>query len=394
MKISVNIATHKPRLPFLKQVIESLLKQNTKPDIVNVYFGECEIPEWFKKFKGLQLNAIIGKDLGASGKFYSSEEQTEGVYITLDDDLIPNPSYIGYMADSAMRYPNSIVGLHGTIYGNHPIKSYYQDESRTVFYCYDGLDGDKAVDMLGTGAIAFRSALVSKPILSDFKAKNATDPSLCVKAKKNKIPLICLTRKTGFVQEIKGSQDSAIWKQLLKGDTKQTKTINSVKDFERIYNRNRIDTSKFGDASIEWNHLKEILSVITIDKNVCEFGSGKSTAVLHGISNLISFEHNREYHTKLTMYRPIKKGWYSLTDRDKLAVELCDVIIIDGPIGRTNERYNIPKSIIKSFKEDSIIFVDDCHRPKDLELAETIAEITGKALTIIGGKEKSMAKIQ
>lgn len=392
MYISVNIATHEPRLPFLRMVLQALSESNTKPNEVNIYFGECKIPSWVLEWrKHFHVHAISGKDLGASGKFYSSEDQKEGVYITLDDDLIPDPAYIGYLADAAMRYPNCIVGLHGTVYPEHPVKKYY--EGGEVHYCYKGLDNDIAVDILGTGALAFRSALESRPVLKDFPVKNSIDPHLCKKAKDSGIPLVCLARADGFVKEIEGSQDSAIWKEAAKDDSRQTKVLNEIKDFSRFYERNPIDSKSLGNASIEWHHLKEILSIVSKSTKVVEFGSGKSTAILSKVCDLLSFEHNPDYRTGLNAYRPIKNGWYNLTANDKRAISKADVIVLDGPTAETG-RYNIPKEIILLFKKQCVIFVDDCHREKDLELTKMIAKLTKKKLTLMEGKQKSMAKIK
>lgn len=392
MYISLNIATHKPRLPFLKQVLEAVSKSNTLPDVVNICFNGCQAPKWVKDFKELNIISFVGdQDLGASGKFYSSEGQKEGVYITLDDDLIPDPAYIGYLADSAMRYPNCIVGFHGRIYDHHPIKKY--DGGGIPYHFGSGLAGNQAVDILGTGALAFRANLKNKPILSDFKEGNKSDLYLCKKAKENNIPLVCMEREAGFLKEIPESQDVAIWKGVAKDDSKEVAIINSIKDFSRLYERNPIDSKSLGNASIEWHHLKEILSIVSKSTKVVEFGSGKSTAILSKVCDLVSFEHNPEYRTGLNAYRPIKNGWYNLTANDKRAISKADVIVLDGPTAETG-RYNIPKEIILLFKKQCVIFVDDCHREKDLELAKMIAKLTKKKLTLMEGKQKSMAKIK
>ena len=85
MRISLNIATHKPRLKALKICLEAIALQTVKPDVVNVYFNNCKPPKWTEKF---DINIITGKDLGASGKFYCSEEQTEGIGIDVGLDIM------------------------------------------------------------------------------------------------------------------------------------------------------------------------------------------------------------------------------------------------------------------------------------------------------------------
>lgn len=394
--ITVNIATHSKRLPYLQTVVDALLEQKTKADAINIYFNDCEPPEWTMSAKKKYdcLNLFFGDDLGASAKFFSSENQNTGVYITIDDDLIPHPGYIGYLADSAMRYPDSIVGLHGTVYAKHPIKSYYTDQSKSVYYCYHGKTKNSCVDMLGTGALAFRATLPNKPVLSDFEAKNSTDPYLCKKAKDNKIALVCLVRANGFVKEISEAQDSAIWKGVAADDSKQTAAINSIKDFARVHTT-PINTSLFMDWAVEWSHIKVIASVISRETNLVEFGSGVSTKYLsHFTKNITSFEHDKNFAAENVEVRPLKNGWYKLLKKDLTTISKADVIFIDGPIGKTGDRYNFPDNVIDKINPKAVIFIDDCQREKDLKQAKYIAKRLKKSIELIKGTQKILAKIK
>ena len=374
--ISLNIATHKARESHLKVVLDAVLKQNTTPDVINVYLNDYKAPKWLKALP-ITIHEAPEGDLGASAKFYMADKQAEGVYITLDDDLIPNPAYIGYMADMAYQY-DAIVGLHGSTYQRHPVSSYYNDETRYINYCYNELSSDKVVDMLGSGVLAFK--IGNNPTLKDFPEPNMTDPYLCKWAKENARPLVCLQRVAGFVKEISQAQDSAIWKGVAKDDSKQTAVINSIKDFTR-HKPTRFDRYALTDASITWRHLKLIASKITKQTKVVEFGSGASTAFFSRYTDkLYSIEHNEKYHkTGVTNYRPIKDGWYDLNGYDLDHIQKADIIVIDGPIGSTGQRYNMPIEILPN----CLIFVDDCHREKDLEMAQRIAEHQNRTLTLV-----------
>jgi len=392
--ISLNIATHKAREPFLRACLESIEKQNTLPDVVNICFNDVMPYAWLNEIK-LNINALIpAEDTGAAGKFANVEKQKSGVYITIDDDLIADKGYIGYMADMAYLHPDSIVGLHGSRYAKYPIESYYNDNGRLIFYCYHEKRETGYVDMLGTGAIA--TCVKNAPQLNQFAFVNATDPSLCFYAHKHNIPLICLQRAHGFVKEQPGSQDSAIWKTVAKDDSEQTKIINSIGSAcwvtDYIYKKPQYH---FGDASIEWGHIKAIASVIEPKSIVVEFGSGRSTPYLHEFSgDLVSFEHDLKFKTDLNDFRPLTiHGWYSLNRYDKQHIALSDVVVIDGPYGVDGGRYKMPDEIIESFKKEAIIFVDDCQREKDMAFAERIAKITGKTIEKLKGTKKIMCKI-
>ena len=394
--ISINIASHKAREKNLKKCLESVLESNTKPDVINVYLNDYKAPAWLKKMP-VNVEESPKGDLGASAKFYWSEGQKEGVYLTMDDDLVIDKRYIGYLVDSAYRYPSCIVGLHGTIYGRMPIESYYNDATRSIIYCYEGNDRDRVVDMLGTGCIAFRASNALKPILEDFPKKNMTDPYLYKYAQQTITPLICLVRETGFVKEQNESQHEAIWKAVAKNDKEQTEVINSVnrelwlKSHKHTIDKLQIPSNKFGDAALEWGHFREILKAWN-NKNelIVEFGSGLSTKYLSKLGNVLSFEHDKKWANELTELRPIKKGWYGLTAKDKREIKKASVILIDGPTGKSGYRYNLP---INMLPKKAIIFVDDCQRKKDKEMAQAIAQELDKEIIFIKGQQKVLAKI-
>ena len=391
--ITLNIASHKKREGALKNVVLSLFNQTVKPDLINVYLNDYAVTKWMqmfmKNYDNIKFLEAPEGDLGASAKFYFVDKQERGVYITLDDDLIPNNDYVAYMSDRVYRY-NTVVGLHGTMYNRHPVKSYYQDDRRHVLYCYHRLDKDISVDMLGTGALAFKVDVGLS--LKDFPEPNMTDPYMFKWAKANKVPLVCLRRKEGFVKEISSAQDVAIWKGLLKGDTKQTSVINSVKDVTRQPLPNEYPVNKLSDASMEWEHLKEIGSYINKDTKVVEFGSGLSTLFLSRLTdNLYSIEHNSKWHVEgKTNLRPIKNGWYDLLPKDIDVIQDAEVILIDGPVGSTGHRYNFPFDILPF---NATIFIDDCHRDKDLRQANEIGSYLGKKITFKKGRVKLLAII-
>ena len=167
MYISINIATHKAREKQLKVCLASLLKQNTEPTIINVYLNDYMIQDWQKVVQANNYVNFIdgGEDLGASAKFWFADSQEDGVYLTFDDDLVAVPGYVGYMVDSAYRFPNSLVGLHGTKYTQWPVKSYYHGPGREILYCYGANDKNRAVTMLGSGCLAFRVGMENAPTI-------------------------------------------------------------------------------------------------------------------------------------------------------------------------------------------------------------------------------------
>lgn len=389
--ISLNIATHLARKDHLERVVMRVIGQGTQPDVINIYLNDYPaVPKWLTDLSTqYNINAVCGKDcdgdLGAAAKFYFTDKQKSGVYITLDDDLLPKQGYVGYLADMVMRYGNAVVGFHGTRYPKHPIQSYCRDG--VITYFFNGSHKDTVVDMLGTGCMAFR--IGNNPTLKDFPLRNMIDPQFCKWAKSNRVALICLQREHGFIQEIVGSQDAAIWKGVAGNDTLQTELINSIKPFHRTHRIQQFAVDKLDDGCLEWGHMKYIANSIQRYDRFVELGSGKSTEFWrHGLIHCTSYEHDKDWAKRTgAIYAPLVDGWYKLPVNGLH----CDVLLIDGPIGASGERYNLP--IHRISKATRLIFVDDCHREKDMELAKAISSYISRPMKLLKGKTKIMAVI-
>jgi hypothetical protein len=79
-----------------------------------------------------------------------------------------------------------------------------------------------------------------------------------------------------------------------------------------------------------------------------------------------------------------------LDKQDKKLIAGARVIVIDGPIGILGHRYNFDASLIP---KDCRVFIDDCQREKDKEMAERIGKAIKKKVTYLKGSEKIMAVI-
>lgn len=399
--ISINIASHKKRKDNLKLTVESLLKNTTAPDHINIYLNDYKRPTWLKELekenKSFNVVEAPDGDLGAAAKFYFLDKQQEGVYITIDDDLIAHEGYIGYLNDSAYRYPKCVVGLHGTNFLRYPISDWYnQHNEKRIFYCYHGLDKDTIVDCLGTGVMAFRVGLFKGiDVFSKMKEhKRMCDPCFLKICKENKIPSICLVREHGFVREQPDSQSSAIWKGLIgKNNVKQTELVNSFdrSEFRKPRSVYKFDTSKISPASITWGHIKLIASHIHNKSKVVELGSGLSTEYFSVLTeNFTSVEHDKKWLQNNSIHRPIKDGWYDLNLSDYMLIQEADVLIVDGPPGQEGLRYNFNLDVIP---EKAFIFVDDVHREKDKDLADKINDECAGRIETVEYSGKKMSKI-
>jgi hypothetical protein len=208
--------------------------------------------------------------------------------------------------------------------------------------------------------------------------------------------MACLIREEGFVKEIGSAQDTAIWKAVQRDDSRQTAIINGIQDFTRQPLPNEFDVSKCGGASLEWPHLKMIANSVKCDEVLLEFGSGLSTSYWDKRDlNFLSIEHDAKYaaDNPYIIHCPIDEntGWYFQSDEFYEALNCSQVVLIDGPIGSSGERYNLP---IELLNDKRLIWVDDVQREKDLAQATAIAQKYDMEMTIHKGREKSIAKLE
>jgi hypothetical protein len=388
--ISVNIATHKARAKNLRKAVDDLFGQNTKPDVINIYFnGYKSVPKWVSKYDNVY--AECGTDLGARAKFYFLKYQQHtqhGLYITADDDLSYPPGFVGYLNDACAHYVGCFVGFHGLIY-DQGFTSYEHGYTKKIMFS-DGLEKDYSVDVLGTGCMAFNVSCFPDFDFDCFEEKNMCDVELANYASESNAPRICLTRAEKWITQQSHSQDSAIWKSVVKDDTKQSKILTNL--HQRPNLPRKINSKRLGPANLEWPHIKWMFNNIPFGSKVVQFGSGESNNILNKVFDLVSVENEKEYYDKFVsdksqemIYAPIRNGWYKLSKKDFEKLH-ANYYIIDGPKGDRSAMLEH----LDNLNDSAMFIVDDCHREKDRELAEYIALALHKELIKVNGLSKIM----
>lgn len=305
MKIVVAIASHKARELFLRNTLVSILGQNTKAETIYVYLNDYDfVPKWMDEMNSVV--PVLGKheagDIGASAKFYFTELHN-GAYVTIDDDLIYNPTFLGYITDMLYQYGNTAwVGFHGSRYLAWPTESYYKGQ-RELFYAYNSLENDEFVDVIGSGTMAHDTRF-NCIRHTDLPERNMTDPQLCKIAKENCIPMVSLARPRGYIFEQTGSHEKAIWKSVMSDDTKQTDIINSCKSFE-LLKAERLLLSEFTYEGIRWGHLKFIASDLELSSKVLVVGSVAAAKYLDSLFEVKTLKYC-EYQPDYILDRNMK----------------------------------------------------------------------------------------
>lgn len=112
-KIVVSFTTYPKRMKCVPLVVESILNQTMRPDIIVLYLSKEQFIDE-KKFiaklesKGVMVR-LVDEDLKSHKKyFYAFEEYPKSIIITIDDDIIYNKHLIEDLYNSWKRYPKAV----------------------------------------------------------------------------------------------------------------------------------------------------------------------------------------------------------------------------------------------------------------------------------------------
>lgn len=282
-KIIYNVASYKRATTLLK-TIDSIYNQS---DIINVALNDySEIPvDLYDK----KINLIItDNDKGDAYKFYSLPN-SNGYFLTIDDDLIYSKNYTEFMIGKIEEYKRqSIITIHGRLFEKFPISSYY-NKAATVYHFRNKLNEDKVVNFGGTGVMGFHTDLF-KINIDYFKYPNMADIWIGKYAKENNIKIFCVAHDENTVKQQEFIE--SIYSNDLKNDTLQTEVVNnsfSKKDVSII-----IPTYKNTD------YIDECLTSII---NSCEYGINYE--ILVGIDNCeetLSYIKNKKFNQNVRFF--------------------------------------------------------------------------------------------
>lgn len=167
-----------------------------------------------------------GSTLGSSGKLLALHHHPEPcLFFGFDDDILYGAGYVDLLAATLRRYHHRcIAGLHGAIYAAGA-KSYVRD--RTVLHFSGKLDYDVLVDELGSGTIAFHSALL-RPAPAAWTHPNTTDLMLMLEAIQARIPRVAARRPARLVSAISQRQVDSIYARTLRDDRVETRILHAA----------------------------------------------------------------------------------------------------------------------------------------------------------------------
>ena len=227
----VNVASYK-RTESLVKTLESIIDQC---DEVNVALNDFEggLPPILYHEK---VNVYFtDNSKGDAFKFLRLSE-SDGYFLTIDDDLIYPPNYVDFMIAKCKEYGNSrVMTLHGRNFASFPITSYYKSATER-YACLDTVKKNVLVQFGGTGVMCFHTDLL-KLDLDYFMAANMADVWIGRYCLDNKIDILCLRHEKGYIKYI--PQKTTIYDQESNNDGLQTEIANAIYQHKPLPNISR-----------------------------------------------------------------------------------------------------------------------------------------------------------
>ncbi len=224
-RIVVSLATIPARAESCDKAIASLEAQTVQPEAILVEMNGFDREEftfreqWLEREPGGIVvarnqadRAWVSRDRSDDAMKFCFDFSREGFAmapvwrIVCDDDLIYPPDYIERMI-AAAKTLGCPVSAHGVTL-KRSFFSYYR--SREVHHCTRRVREAQQVDVLGTGALCYRSDWLDLAI-EDFPLENMADTQLAVLMKKRGIPGYVVPHEAGWIKLADPNDRDTIW---------------------------------------------------------------------------------------------------------------------------------------------------------------------------------------
>lgn len=224
--VTASMAAIPTRVDSLRDTVLSILPQ---VDNLRIYLNNWNyVPEYLNNIKiTIFQSQECDGDLGDAGKFYRAEQIQEGYHLTIDDDIIYPIDYVKTIIENIERlHRKCIVSFHGRKFNHKPVKSYYHSAEIKIS-CLKDFGNDFIIDCPGTGVMGYHTDTVRFSI-NDFPITNMADVWAGKKAKENKIKVICLKHRGGWIKPSRKVIDNeTIYYNVNRNDSVQTEVVNS-----------------------------------------------------------------------------------------------------------------------------------------------------------------------
>lgn len=216
------MATMPSRAGGLTASLDSILPQ---VDVLYVYLDKHDaIPQTLKARRKVvailpaDLPRLLGRTegLGPAGKFLATVLHPDCLFFGFDDDIVYPRDHTRRLAATLKRYGGrAVAGVFGLVY-RAPYQSYVND--RETLHFATPLPAPREVDELGTGTIAFRTALF-RPDFLNWTSARMLDLMLAIEAHGRGLPRVAVARPQSYLRAITEVQDDSLWAARRKDDS-------------------------------------------------------------------------------------------------------------------------------------------------------------------------------
>lgn len=226
--VYVNICSIPSREKQLEKVVATLASQ---VDHLHFYLdGYKNIPSYIQEL-GDKATVVLVRNKQESirdnGKFILLEQlikqQVDAYYFTCDDDINYPTDYINTMLHQLQSYQDkAVVGVHGVIIPSRSERYFSKD--RIVYNFTKGLEKNTAVNILGTGTIAFRTSQCKSFNLHSFTYPGMVDIYFAIYCRQQGLVQICIQRFNEWLTEDNQGSET-LFTEFKQTDHKQTQLI-------------------------------------------------------------------------------------------------------------------------------------------------------------------------
>ena len=223
-KITALMVTIPQRENVVQKVVDSIYDQ---VDELRIVFNDFEsIPDWASKKNKIVSFLNTPDKYTSNAVWLSLTSDVNGFVFVVDDDILYPPNYVSTMVDKLEMFNRKVVVVvHGAIV-KPPIQDY--KKSRLVFHFRKKLKKNTFVDIAGCGTLAFHTNTI-RPKLNDFSTASSRDLLFSILTHKQNVPILCLSRGSGWLVSIKTS-GTTIWEETLQNKFLYTKKNEIMKN--------------------------------------------------------------------------------------------------------------------------------------------------------------------
>ncbi len=225
--VTGGVASIPSRAWMLREMVVSILPQ---VDRLAVYLNQYdEVPAFLDDPRITVARSQDHGDRGDAGKFFAAGELTEGVYLSLDDDIVYPPDYAARMVDRLVALDGkAVVGVHGVVYARRPTSFF----DRRVLQFPEANARLRPVSLVGTGTAGFDLERV--PISpSIFRSGSMADLWFGVHLKQLGVPVVCIDRPADWLQPIPPTRVASLWRAAVSESGPHERLVRSAEPWGR-----------------------------------------------------------------------------------------------------------------------------------------------------------------